>query len=531
MYSFIITKTTTDNTSSSSHLHSSTDSNKTQLSQTSRPPQIFTPSFSLPASSHTSIPSQAQVSNAGNPSQATSSRGLPPSLNPRSMESTLTDGSCSCGKSAVGGEQMTCLNVTSSFFRQVHLNLTRTHWFVCTNCVLSTLLEDTFLFSRNNISYLSLNSTRIHYVGNYAFSKFPLLKTLDLKDNLIDTIEARGFAGAKRLIHLNLSQNRLKKLFAGVFAELENLDVLNLRENSISSMETEAFLGLVNLKYLYLNGNKLKELQPENFQYLSSLKILNLDDNVIEEVEPSNFAHLRHLNHLYLNNNSISYLVQYSFKELTSLIELQLRHNNLTKIQTSAFNGLRNIKYLYLSGNNLEIIKPYGFVGLDSLLILDLMHNKFINFSLDYLNGMQYLTALWLQGNLVSNLTVTKNSDVLRSLRVLDLKDNKLQTLNFKFVHEKMPKIEQILVGNNLWKCGFIVQMYEYFSAINVTLCLDHNCKTNETELFIQDVCDAILTSTEPDVPSDFVLDRTAVVSYSYWLIFVNVIFIFSRDG
>lgn len=446
-------------------------------------------------------------------------------------ESTPQNGTCSCGKSALGGEQITCQNVTQSFFQQVELNVSRAHWFACENCILTTIMEDTFTFPRNNISILSLNGTQMHYVGNFAFKKLPLLRSLNLRNNLIDTIEYKGLFDIKRLLTLDLSKNRLKTIRGLVFSDLQNLDILNLNDNLIALIETDAFVGLKNLQYLYLNNNKLTYLQPNTFKQLASLKILYLENNGIKELHPYAFNSLHSLNHLYLNNNSINFIVQYSFKELTSLVELQLRHNNLTEIQTSSFNGLRNIKYLYLSNNNISLIRPYGFVGLDSLLILDLISNNFVNFTLESLNGMEYVSAIWLENNQITNLSVSKNTDVFNYLTVLNVLDNKLDVINYKFLHFKMPNLQQIIVGNNLWKCGFIVQMYEHFQADNVSVCLQHNCNMNETEEYIQDICKDFYTKedNDTDVSSDFALGCSTVHFIRFSVLFTLVLFILYR--
>lgn len=446
------------------------------------------------------------------------------------LHKTLSlNGSCSCGKSAAGGEQITCQNVTQMFFQQTQLNLSRAHWFACENCILTTLMEDTFKFPRNNISVLLLNGTQIHYIGNFAFKNMPLLRTLDLSDNLIDTIDYKGLYDVRKLLHLDLSKNKLKQILSYIFSDLYNLDILNLNENSIALIETEAFSGLKNLQYLYLSKNKLTYLQPNTFKHLTRLKILYLENNGMKEIHPYALNSLSSLNHLYLNNNSIHFLVQYSFKELTSLVELQLSYNNLSEIQTSSFNGLRNIKYLYLSHNNISYIKPYGFIGLNSLLILDLIGNYFKNFTLESLNGMEYITALWLESNHISNLSVTKNTDTFNSFKVLNLLDNNLDVINFKFLHIKMPKLQQIIIGSNLWKCSFVVQMYEYYQSNNVSICLNHKCALNDTENFIEDICKELYEQqvNETEVSSDFALDTCTINYLSFNVLFAVILFIY----
>lgn len=439
------------------------------------------------------------------------------------------EGICSCGKSAAGGEQMTCQNVTTSFFKHVQLNLTRTHWFACENCVLDKLNEEVFPHTRNNVSILHLDSARIQRLENYTFSRLPLLKFLSLKNNQIEFIGNKAFLGLNRLAKLDLSKNYLTKLETNVFMDLPSLDILNLTQNAISYIQSNVFAGLLNLKYLYLNNNQLTKLENNSFNHLTSLKLLYLENNGLAIIEPLAFNGLRFLNHLYLNNNSISELVQYNFKELPSLVELQLMQNNLSEIETSAFNGLRNIKYLHLSKNHLCNVKPYGFIGLNSLLILNLIGNNFEEFSLDYLNGMKYLSAIWLQGNNISNFTMSKSADVFQFLTVFDLLDNNIEEINYKVMYNKMPKLQQIIIGNNSWECEFIVQMSEYFLDKNVSLCTDYaSCKIEDVELYVNETCaKAIKNYTVYETDTDYVAEAAVLNKFQLNSVILLVIIVF----
>lgn len=435
-------------------------------------------------------------------------------------------GSCVIDRLKSGTEKIVCNNVTTDFFENIKINFNRSQWFICLNCSLVILDENTFNFSKNRITFVKLTNNEIKRLNRLSFSKLPSIKQLILKENEIEDIRPEALKGINKLLQLDLSYNRLRKLTNKLFHELENLDLLNLNYNCINIIEDEAFAGLTNLKYLYLNYNKLYALNSNSFKYLLNLKILYLENNCIKEIHPLAFNNLNHLNYLYLNNNSINYLVQYNFKSLVSLIDLQMSFNNLIEIQTSSFNGLSNLKYLYLSYNNIETVKPYGLIGLNNLLLLDLIGNKFEYFNLDYFKDMENLYVVWLRNNNMKNFTVTKYADDLNNLRILDLFNNNLSYFNYKMLLYKVPNLNEILLNRDYLKCDFFIDIYDYYTDNNVTICLDESCNSNNTRYFFENACLNFENTTTIDyLPTDYVLNCTCF-NYYYFnclILFVSI--------
>ncbi|XP_076253360.1 uncharacterized protein LOC143191825 [Rhynchophorus ferrugineus] len=436
------------------------------------------------------------------------------------------DGSCQTHLSAFRWPQITCTNVDSRFFQSFTVPLNRTHWIKCANCTLDVIDEKTFDFTRNNVSYLELQSCRIRSLEKLAFNRFFLLKTLNLRRNELSSIQADAFIGLKRLLHLDLSSNYLTILTDNMFAGLVNLDILNLNKNQIFHVQPYAFTGLVNLKYLYLNNNDLKRLDERMFRDLSNLKILYLEHNQIVEIHQNCFVDLENLNYLYLNNNSISFLVQYNFKPLTSLVDLQLRYNNLSEIQVSSFNGLKNLRYLYLSNNKISAVKPYGFIGLDSLEVLDLVRNNFERIEYSYFDKIENLQILWLNNNSISNFDINYKSEVQKSLVVLDLSHNNISSYDYELFYEKMPNIKEIVLEQNCFSCDFFVSMFNYYRDKNVSICISSWCDYNETLTYIDDICpEEYPTTTENTIhnSTDLSTDCASAV-FVKTLLFVHCI-------
>ncbi|KAI4460405.1 leucine-rich repeat domain superfamily [Holotrichia oblita] len=102
---------------------------------------------------------------------------------------------------------------------------------------------------------------------------------------------------------------------------------------------------------------------------------------------------------------------------------------------------------------------------------------------------MNSLTTLWLERNKLRSITINEDSDPLPALKVLDMIENNLKSFDYKLLDEKLPNIQDILIGKNRWNCDFLVKMYNYYSVRNVSVCLDARCNASETDYFIRVNC------------------------------------------
>ncbi|XP_044755308.1 insulin-like growth factor-binding protein complex acid labile subunit [Coccinella septempunctata] len=420
---------------------------------------------------------------------------------------------CKSIKNKIGsGDHLICTNVTSYFFRKFEIPSNKISWLTCENCTLTTIDENTFPYQNNHIHTLSIVRSKVKVLKKLAFSRYPFLKILLLRNNSIDNVDTKSLANMKKLTQLDLSQNNIKIVINNMFSDLKNLDILDLNKNNLFYIQPEGFNGLTNLKYLYLNDNYLNKLEEQIFKHLINLKILHIQNNNLLEIHPLAFMNLKNLNFLYLNNNSISYLAQYNFQPLTSLIDLQLRFNRLKEIETSSFNGLKSLRNLLLRDNELTTIKPYGFVGLNSLEVLDLTNNSFEDFNLDIvIKNINKLYMLWLGKNSINNFTLDYKSDVQNSLKYIDLSYNNLTFVNYKLFYNKFPSVKELYVFNNYFDCDIMMDMYNFFDSNDVTLCLMEDCKENSTMNFITEICNSETTETSYTFPSDFTTKDSSI--------------------
>jgi len=86
------------------------------------------------------------------------------------------------------------------------------------------------------------------------------LKTLNLANNRLTTLENGCFDGLTALQRLYIENNQLTTLQNGCFKELTALHILNLDNNQLSTLPNGCFDGLTALKWLYLSYNQLTTL-------------------------------------------------------------------------------------------------------------------------------------------------------------------------------------------------------------------------------------------------------------------------------
>ncbi|XP_038221129.1 protein slit isoform X1 [Zerene cesonia] len=105
------------------------------------------------------------------------------------------------------------------------------------------------------------------------------LKTLQLQENQIHTIERDAFAELTALENLKLNNNRLSHLPDGLFVRLRHLQRLDLSRNDLTAISRRTFRGLTALKSLHLGWNQIKCIDDKALEHLKSLQYLTLNNN------------------------------------------------------------------------------------------------------------------------------------------------------------------------------------------------------------------------------------------------------------
>lgn len=185
------------------------------------------------------------------------------------------------------------------------------------------------IFIVNGVLNLSkLDITALDGLQN--ISNITALKTLNLADNQITTINQNIFTKLTSLRQLDLSDNQIIKIGPGVFNGLLKLEELFLYGNKIVEIDAEAFTGLRSLQKLWLNNNEIIEIDPRVFTSLVALKTLNLADNQIAMINKNMFANQRLLEELVFDGNKIRTINPNMFEKFRNLKKLYLDNNELS---------------------------------------------------------------------------------------------------------------------------------------------------------------------------------------------------------
>ncbi|XP_044136088.1 leucine-rich repeat-containing protein 17 [Bufo gargarizans] len=264
-----------------------------------------------------------------------------------------------------------------------------------------------------DLIHILLARNRIRIIKDNAFSKFQILKSLDLQQNEITKIEPQAFFGLKSLTTLLLQHNRIKILSEEVFIQMPRLNYLRLYDNPWDcNCELES---LVTLLQIPRNRNFGNYAKCENPAELKGQKLKQITPQIICQEENGGPKPLEGskvtkpsvdstLCHTYLYPIATLDCRRKELQQVPTdispdIIKLDLSSNKIKRLQAKQFKDVPNLEILNLSNNGIEFIDPAAFSGLMNLHELDLSENKICNFQYGVLEDLYFLKKLWLRDN------------------------------------------------------------------------------------------------------------------------------------
>lgn len=218
---------------------------------------------------------------------------------------------------------------------------------------------------------LHLNGNKLHQVPE-VIKNVPLLKTLDLGENHIDSVSNETFSDLKLMYGLRLTENNIGNLSKGVFDKMASLKILNLSRNKIQKVAEGTFDNNLNLQAIRLDGNYLTDIDGL-FAKLPSLVWLNISDNRLKWFDYALIP--TGLQWLDIHSNQIEELGNYFEIESTlSLSTFDASSNRLTEITGSAIPN--SVEVLFLNDNLISKVQSYTFFKKPNLTRVDLFGNK-----------------------------------------------------------------------------------------------------------------------------------------------------------
>lgn len=216
---------------------------------------------------------------------------------------------------------------------------------------------------------LHLNNNKLNAIPSGILLQ---LKSLDLGENLIKTLDPGTLVNFTNIIGLRLTENYIESIKVGVFDKMVALQILNLSRNKITHIDVGAFDKNLNLQAIRLDGNYLKDLSGL-FVPLKALVWLNASDNRLESFDYSMIP--AQLEWLDIHANKIERLGNYfEIKEPLALNVLDASANRLKEITGNSIPN--SISMLFLNQNQIVRVQAYTFFKKPNISRVDLVGNR-----------------------------------------------------------------------------------------------------------------------------------------------------------
>ncbi|XP_036610892.1 leucine-rich repeat-containing protein 40 isoform X2 [Trichosurus vulpecula] len=262
----------------------------------------------------------------------------------------------------------------------------------------------------------------------------PALTILDMHDNLLTSLPC-AIGELENLQKLNVSHNKLK-ILPEELTKLRNLKGLFLQYNELTSIP-EGFGQLHKLEELDLSNNHLTAV-PASFSSLSNLMRLNLASNQMEDL-PAEITRMKRLKHLDCTSNCLK-TIPSELASMESLELLYLRRNKLRFLPE--FPSCLLLKELHVGENQIEMLGAEHLKHLKSIHVLDLRDNKLKSIP-DEMTLLQALERLDLSNNDISSLPHTLGN--LPRLQFLALEGNPLRTIRRELLNKGTQEVLKYL--------------------------------------------------------------------------------------
>jgi len=204
----------------------------------------------------------------------------------------------------------------------------------------------------SSLETLNLEKMKLRYVEVITASAFPMLRTLILDNNMINSINAIRPLPELRVLRLNY--NRI----ASFVSSEDHTTSLGdpVLDTSCHEFDTVAKL-FPKLEVLELAYNRIVSVNALQLGSMTRLVALGLEGNQIAKIpafDASSGAELPRLYHLALSKNKVRRFDPGAFAGLNSLRELQMQENGLRSLQN--LSPLPALTALFLAGNRISEI-------------------------------------------------------------------------------------------------------------------------------------------------------------------------------
>uniref|UniRef100_A0A8D8FUE9 Insulin-like growth factor-binding protein complex acid labile subunit n=1 Tax=Culex pipiens TaxID=7175 RepID=A0A8D8FUE9_CULPI len=261
----------------------------------------------------------------------------------------------------------------------------------------------------------------------------------------------------KSVSFVNSRMEYLPKSLMDAFPNMDTLDATSLQ---IRSLQPAAFEFSNKLERVYLDDNLIEQIARESFNGAPSVAVLALDRNRINYFEYYALGYMQNLRALYISSNEIPSMPGLSNSPKLEIVNAS--HNSLTQIGDNHFFGNSELRQLDLSFNQLTFFNMRQLHAKTKLISVDVSLNQLRElvipthvFKLFAINNSIEQVSTSLQRCFVQELSLAQNKlrqqpdlSVCRSLNMLDLSYNLLESFNFGLL-QSMPYLTHVYLRNN----------------------------------------------------------------------------------
>nr|XP_043623681.1 putative receptor-like protein kinase At3g47110 [Erigeron canadensis] len=303
-----------------------------------------------------------------------------------------------------------------------------------------------------DLSGLQISGQVSTHIGNLSF-----LSSLQLQDNLFDTILPETITNLFHLQVLNISTNNIHGTIPTNISRCVNLRVVDFMQNKLYGSIPEGLTLLMNLTTLNLAKNYLSGSIPPSIANLSSLSTLNLGTNSLSGPVPGDLSRLLSLKTLDLSINNLSGIFPPSIYNMSLLESLVLASNHLsgdipynvgdtlpnllvfcfcmnrfTGTIPGSLHNLTNIRIIRVAYNQLHGTVPPGLGKLHELETYNIRYNNIFSSQgegLGFLNSLvnnTKLNFLAINGNHFNGVIPEPIGNLSKQLRILYMGSNQI---------------------------------------------------------------------------------------------------------
>lgn len=304
--------------------------------------------------------------------------------------------------------------------------------------------KDQYGFDPHNIRKIEFEDCELKQIASNFFTVYSNVTDLNITNLGVESLQPNSFIGAKNLENLRAENNKFTKIPANLFADCENLYFIDFGKNHINYIDSAAFPLKNKLAMLLLDHNDLSEFEANTFERLTHLRFLNLEYNKLTRIPANLFAQNSALEEITLHFNQIIELPVNLFQNLTKLQTINLSNNQIEKIPSFLVNDSVHFLSIDLSMNKIRVVDDFAFAGASNLKNLDLKDNQIKHLSLSNFHQDNYLDSFDISNNQIMELD---SFDTLRRLTSLESNHNPIRKIKSN-TFAKVVDLEYIYLRN-----------------------------------------------------------------------------------